>query len=618
MPTAICGVLGGGPDAARTLDAMLDALADSGPARTVRTAGAVRFGCRHAPVGNAGAAALAVDRDADSMLVADARIDDRGALCDTLGIPHPERPGLADADLVLRAFVRWGEACPAHLVGDSAFAVWDGRRGTLFCARDHVGARPFYYALDDGRFVFASVVEAVLAAPGVSAALDEEVVAASLSSVRPDTATRTFYRAVRKLPAGHALVVEPEAGPNAGGTGRLRVRQERYWRPEEVPAARPAADDAYAEQFLDLYGKAVRDRLHGGPVGVHLSGGLDSSSVAVLAARALRRQGRPAPPAFSWLPALDGAPPEPAHAREYALVDAVCAQEGLQVYHGAPGPEEVVDVLRRDGTLPGASVQFNEEVVLRRAAAMGVRVMLSGCGGDECVSFNGRGHWQHLLLSGRWRALAADCRAQDGAWRLLVPVVLSLLHPALPVTLNRWRDGVGARRRWFIHPAFARLTQPLVTPAERMIGLRRMQVRFLRDGHLSEFQEQWRARGVRQGIEYRFPLLDRRLLEFALSLPPDQFRRPGYNRWLMRHGLRRVLPPAVCWNRSKDDPARVEPVVEAIAAALPAVRRRLAGHTPSRAPYVDMPGLLEYLDADRHRAAPRFAPLRAALQFLDF
>ena len=623
MPIAICGILGGGPDAAQTLDAMLDALADSGPARTARTAGAVRFGYRHVPAGDADAAALVVDRDAGLVLAADARIDDRGALCDTLGIPHPQRAGLADADLVLRAFVRWRAACPAHLVGDYAFAVWDGRRGSLFCARDHVGARPFYYSLEDaaladGRFVFASAVDAVLAAPGVSAALDEEVVAASLSSVWPDTATRTFYRAVRKLPAGHTLVVEPEAGPNAGGAGRLRVRLERYWRPEEIPAARPAADDAYAEEFLDLYGKAVRDRLHGGPVGVHLSGGLDSSSVAVLAARALRRQGRPAPPAFSWLPALDGAPPEPAHAREYALVDAVCAQEGLQVYHGAPGPGEVVDVLRRDGTLPGAGVQFNEEVVLRRAAGMGVRVLLSGCGGDECVSFNGRGHWQHLLLSGRWRALAADCHAEDGAWRMLVPVVLSLLHPALPATLNRWRGGMGARRRWFIDPAFARRTKPLVKRAERLIGLRRTQVRFLRDGHLSEFQEQWRARGVRRGIEYRFPLLDRRLLEFALSLPPDQFRRPGYNRWLMRHGLRRVLPPAVCWNRRKDDPARAEPVMDAIAAALPAVRRRLAGRTPSRAAYVDMPGLLEYLDTDRFRAAPRFAPLRAALQFLDF
>ena len=617
MTTAICGILGGGPDAGQALDALLDTLADYGPERAARTDGPVRLGGRHAATGDdgAGASVLAVDRGAGLVLAADTRIDDRGTLCHALGVPHPQRAGLADADLVLRAFVRWGEASPDHLVGDYAFAVWDRRRGALFCARDPVGARPFYYALNGGRFVFASAVEAVLAAPGVSDALDEAVVAAFLSSLGPDMTSRTFYRAVRRLPAGHALTVEPEAGR----TGRVRVRMERYWRPEQTPAAPPASDDAHAEQFLDLYAKAVRDRLRGGPVGVHLSGGLDSSSVAVLAARELRRQGRPPPPAFSWLPALRGARPKPEHAREYALVDAVCAQEGLQVSHGAPGPEEVVDVLRRDGTLPGGSFNLNEEVVLRRAASMGVRVLLSGLGGDHGVSFNGRGHLPHLLLSGRWRALAAEHRAQDHAvWRFLARIVLRLLHPALPVMLDRWRNGLSVRRRWFIDPGFARRVKPLVLPERRLIGVRRVQLRFLQDGSLGETQDQWRARGVRSGVEYRFPLLDRRLLELALSLPPEQFRRPGHNRWLMRHALRHVLPPEVRRNRDKTDPARFEPLVDAIAEALPALRRRLAGSMPSRARYVDVPGLLEHLDPDRLRAAPRPAPLLVALLLLDF
>ena len=603
MTAAICGILGGGPDAGQALDAGLDALADYGPERAAHTDGPVRLGGRHATTGDdgAGAPVLAVDHDAGLVLAADARIDDRGTLCHALGVPHPQRAGLTDADLVLRAFARWGEASPDHLVGDYAFAVWDRRRGALFCARDPVGARPFYYTLDGGRFVFASAVEAVLAAPGVSDALDEAVVAARLSSMGPDMTSRTFYRAVRRLPAGHALTVEPDAGPNAGGAGRVRVRMERYWRPEQTPAA-------------------VRDRLRGGPVGVHLSGGLDSSSVAVLAARELRRQGRPAPPAFSWLPALRGARPKPEHAREYALVDAVCSQEGLQVFHGAPGPEEVVDVLRRDGTLPGGSFNLNEVAVLRRAASMGVRVLLSGLGGDHGVSFNGRGHLPHLLLSGSWRALAAEHRAQDhAAWRFLARIVLRLLHPALPVMLDRWRNGLSARRRWFIDPEFARRAKPLVLPPQRLIGVRRAQLRFLQDGRLGEFQGLWRARGVRSGVEYRFPLLDRRLLELALSLPPEQFRRPGHNRWLMRHALRPVLPPEVRRNRDKTDPARFEPLMDAIAEALPAVRRRIAGRTPSRARYVDVPGLLEHLDPARFRAGPpRPAPLLVALQFLDF
>ena len=87
----------------------------------------------------------------------------------------------------------------------------------------------------------------------------------------------------------------------------------------------------------------------------------------------------------------------------------------MRAFHGVPSPEMLLDVLRRDGTLPGVQVHVNEGAVQRRAAAQGARVLLSGRGGDECVSFSGRGHWRHLLLSGRWRRLAAECRDQDAA-----------------------------------------------------------------------------------------------------------------------------------------------------------------------------------------------------------
>ena len=597
-PGAICGALGG--DSRPALDAMLDALADYGPERT---AAGVLLGCRH----GAGEPALASDAGAGVVLAADARIDDRGSLCDALGVPHPERGRLADADLVLRAFARWGEACPRHLVGDYAFAAWDGRRGALFCARDHIGARPFYYALEGDRFVFASSVEAVLAAPGVSGDLDERMVAAYLSSLRVDHAERTFFRAVRRLPAGHALAVEMKTG---GGFG---VRVERHWRPEQTPPAAAASDDAHAERFLELCGKAVRDRLRGGPVATHLSGGLDSSSVAALAARELRRQGRPAPLAFSWLPAPDP-PPRAEHEREYALIDAVCARERLRVFHGAPAPEVVVDVLRRDGTLEGAN--FHDEVVLRSASRMGMRVLLSGFGGDQCVSYNGRGHWERLLLRGRWRTLAAELRAWDWpARRSLAHLALSLLHPRLPRTLRMWRSGRSARPPMFIDPGFARRAKPPAPPIPRMIGVRRAQLFFLLNGEIGAALERDRGQAVRWGMEYRYPLLDRRLLEFALGLPPEQFRRVGHGRWLMRHALRRVLPPEVCWNRRKDDPARSEPLVEALAEAWPAVRRQIAGSAPSRARYVDMPALLERLE-DGSRL--RLGPLFSALHFLDY
>ena len=620
---ALCGILGEAPAGeAKGIAPMLAALAGYGAHADEWAGGPVAFGCRRRPSEEGGDPPLCFEPGL--AVAADVRLDDREALCDALGVPRAARAGLADGTLILRAWRRWGRECPKRLLGDYAFALWDAEQHVLFCARDHIGARPFYYAEIGQGFVFAGAVEGVLAGPGVGGALDEASVAEYLTSTGLLTHTRTFFQAVRKLPPGHTLTVPWD--PRQGAvSSRAPVRPERYWRPEDAPRARAASDDAYAEEFLALYTRAVRDRLRGpGPVGVHLSGGLDSSSIAVLAARELRGQGRPAPLAFSWLPPVGEEGPEnPAHAREYALIDAVCAREGLQVWHRTPGAADVVAVLRRDGAYPGVHIHVNEEAVQREAQARGVRVVLSGWGGDEGASFNGRGHLQHLLLSGRWMRVVSECRARGmGPRRLLFSCVLPLAFPGLALDIRRLWRGKGLRsRRVLIDPAFRRRLKPRPGALPRYLDVRRSQLWLLQSAHLGARIEGWAASGAKRGIEYRYPLLDRRVVEFALGLPPEQFRRGRWSRWLMRHALRAVLPPEVCWNPDKEDPARFEPLQEAFLGAVPAIREALAARAapPSRAGYVDMARLLGALDAERLRAGPRGAPMIApALQFLDW
>ena len=575
---------------------------------------------RQAPTDRWGAGAGSephTDRDAGCALVGDVRLDDRDALRGALGLSGAAGAALDDRALILRAWMRWGRECPNHLLGDYAFAVWDERTRRLFCVSDHIACRPLYYALTSDRFIFASTVKAVLAAPGVCDTLDERMVASYLSQITVCDDTYTFFRAVRRLPPGHSLTVDTAASSP--------VRLERYWHPERVPRARPAGDDEYAEEFLDLYGRAVKDRLRGGPVGVHLSGGLDSSSIAVLAAREFRRQGAPPPlVAFSWLPPRGDGPPSAAHAPEYARIDELAAREGFRVYHcQSLCPDDVVSNFRQDGAY--SRMHFIEESVQRQAENLGLRVLLSGMGGDECVSFNGRGYDESLLLRGRWRRFAAECSARKASpIRLTARAALHLVYPNLPYLLIAWRagrSGILPRRRWLIHPDFAQRVR--LFPNRQMIrniGVRRTQLRLLRTGILSRRLEEYAESGARHGIEYRFPLLDRRLLEFALGLPPEQFRRGRWNRWLMRSALRSVLPPAICWNDDKSDPARSEPQMELCARAFPALRQEIAARlgTMSRACYVDVPGLLDRLDADRFRARPRPAPIFRALRFLDF
>ena len=127
------------------------------------------------------------DRDAECTLVGDVRLDDRDALRGALGVSGPVGAALSDRALILRAWMRWGKECPNHLLGDYAFAVWDARTRSIFCARDHIGCRPFYYALTSDRFIFASTIEAVMS----GSTIEMRFVAPWVSPVRsgPPSAT---------------------------------------------------------------------------------------------------------------------------------------------------------------------------------------------------------------------------------------------------------------------------------------------------------------------------------------------------------------------------------------------------------------------------------------------
>ncbi len=614
----ICGLLEFGGGGVAGLDAMLAALPGRGRDTCAKWAeGPVGLGWRGRGSATADRAHWAPRFDADTGLAiaACARLDGRAELCEALGMSRRRRAGLSDSALILMSFARWGAACPERLLGDYAFALWDPGRKVLFCARDHIGARPFYYARAGRRFVFASDIDAVLAAPGVSGEFDTDAVATRLTKGARPLGARTCYRSVRRLLPGHSLLA-----------GRGTVRVERWWRPEETPPAPGKRDGDFADAVLAACAAAVRDRLRcAGRVGVHLSGGLDSSSVAVLAARELRRQGRPPPIAFAWHPPPGPGPRSEPEAAEYGPIEAVRRQEGLRLHYRPPAAADIVAFLRLDGTR-GADegALIHEEAVQRSAEEHGVEVLLSGWGGDEGVSYNGRGYYPQLLRSGRLRRLWRELRERNAH-----PFATLLTDAALPLVSRR---AAGAalrlrRRQWpfrknvtFIHPAFARRARLLPAAPGPPAGVRDRQLHLLRRGFLSRRMEGWAARGARHGIEYRYPLLDRRVLELVLGLPPEQFRRGRWSRWVMRRAFDPLLPPEVCWTDKGADPVRIEALGRAIAEALPIVCGMIEarGEPPPRSRFLDLPRLMEQADPARWQAGGRHSPVINALRFLDF
>lgn len=208
-------------------------------------------------------------------IVADARIDGQGEL-----IPQLQRRGLASAvhpdsaELILRAYAAWGDDCLQHLIGDFAFAIWDGPRKRLLCGRDHFGVKPFYYSAFAKGLIVSNTLNCIRLHPAVSAELNEEAIGDFLLfGFNQDNAT-TAFRDIRRLPPAHYLI---------WSDGQTRLR--RYWSLPADGRIRYKRPGDYVDRCKELLDAAVADRLRSNRAAVFMSGGLDSTMIAATAKR---------------------------------------------------------------------------------------------------------------------------------------------------------------------------------------------------------------------------------------------------------------------------------------------------------------------------------------------
>lgn len=467
--------------------------------------------------------------DGTLILAADARIDNRAELAPFLVAPTERAADLADEEFILRAYARWGERCPEHLLGDFAFAIWDGRRSLLFAARDHFGVRPFCYHHRPGAlFAFGSELKALLALPDVPRRINAARVADYLASSLEDR-TGTFYADLHRLPPAHRLTATREG-----------VRIEAYWALDPKREIRLGSDAEYAEGFREIFTEAVRCRLRSaGPVGTLLSGGLDSSSIACTA-RLLRNGAEEPFPTFSAI--FDGSPA----CDERPYIRTVLALGGFEphwVAGDALSPLNDLDALLQSQDEPFFTPNlFLHWGLYGAARARGVEVLLDGLDGDLTVS-HGIGYLEELARSGRWLRLAQEIdglarrfgRDRRGIFRTHV------LRPLTPAPVQRaWR-----RFRGRAPVPEARERPPRTARAYHHRGLTLALVP-------AALEVADRAAAA-AGLEARYPFFDRRIAEYCLALPGDQKLRGGWTRLVLRHSMEGVLPPAVQWRGGKAD-----------------------------------------------------------------
>jgi asparagine synthase (glutamine-hydrolysing) len=434
---------------------------------------------------------------------------------------------------LLRAWEKWGEGALDKIIGDFSFVLWDVHQQTLWCARDFIGARPFYYAYVKGVFCFSNTLEILLQTPEVSADLDDLFIADFLldgSSLDP---AATVYRDIRRLPPAHVLKFTAQ---------RVEVRRFRKL-PIEEPL-RLKRPEEYIEAYLDLLRIAIGDRLPSGVTSLYLSGGLDSSSVCALTAQIAEAQGRKnnlKAFTWSWEPLIQDleSPIARLTAEHLGIAYEVLQITNIVPLEGADTP---------DGKTPEPSVELlaaAERRLFRRIAAHS-NVVLSGDGGDEVltgqswpylVDLWNKKEWKELLRSfGGYFWSHGRIPPMRGGFRVRIRRLLRAqgAFAEYPSWINdEFASRVKLKQRWLELNDHRKHTEHPWHPVA---------YDGLNEGCWAPLLEKEDAGWRRVRLQGRAPLLDLRVITFLLRLPPVPW---CVNKELGRRGMKAFLPSEV-------------------------------------------------------------------------
>lgn len=491
----------------------------------------------------------------------DGRLDNRTDLITRLGLHDPQLlPDSPDPDLVLAAYAVWGSSCVSHLRGDFAFVIWDKEAQLAFCARDPMGARPFYYHLSSKVFAVASEDEALLALPGVSRAPSLPRIADRILTNEnlPLEWERSWIEGVEILMPGTSLQVTSDG----------RARKETYKRWATPPVSRFADEREALEAFESVFLQAVRRRTRGlDRIALITSGGIDSASLAVAASRI--RDG-------SSLECFSIVGDEPQSCIETRAIHSIASTLGAtaRTFHvpsmtGELCAEDLAEFYARphpiDGVVPIIAM------MCLAASRRGHRVLLHAVSGDLALHEN----QFYLLRYARERGLRA-------AWR---EAAAAKAHHTYLMGMARWRMWKGALAVDGLPPALKRHLRAMrtfwPTPAQDeepdMAAFRRVMERVtppssmgtpatarLSQGkaqaeHLSVLFPQGIVRGLegyervagRYGIELRDPWADEDLINFCVALPSSLKSGQGWTKYIARRWTSEALPDECVWRSDR-------------------------------------------------------------------
>ena len=537
----------------------------------------------------------------DLIVVADAIIDNRDALLIQLDLIHEKPARVSNADLILYAFRKWGMDCLQRMHGDYAFVVIDRQNKEVFLARDHIGTRPLFWSHRENTLLFSTSIEALVNIDDFDWHLDQAVIAEYLACPLTPV-SKPFFTNISAVSGGCYT-----------RCCSLKSETKRWWNPETWPKrSTKGLSSSIVHECRRLLNQAVKMRVRTKhSVASHFSGGIDSSGVTILANRYLQTQGANLTAAYTWSPPISSEYPLAKKHDERHLIESISKREHFAIKYGSSDAGYLMEFVDRPMEFESEADLLDELPILKASELDRTKIILSGWGGDEAFSAHGVAQIGFLLRSGKLKEAIAFARQKYKSLRsvraLFKLAWRELIHPILPEKLyHRLHPNQLYRKQTsFASESIIRENRKLFRHRHHTIkfGYNPTQnlKRYLLAGHVQMRMTSWAAWSRPYGYQYRYPLTDRALLEFILSLHPENIYLGNRSRGLARAVLADCVPEDANKRDHANELLRNETRQKGWLALKQSAKQ---GRYENECPWIDKAAFLRALEAIKDQAIP--------------
>ena len=496
--------------------------------------------------------------DSECCITCDARIDYRDDLIRMLDLDIDEAHEYPDSLLILNSYLKWSHDCVKYLHGDFAFAIWDGRSNTIYCARDHFGCRPLYFHIGPDIFIFSSDPKAFIPLIG-NHKIKEKYIVDCLISIVPANNDTAFHN-IEILEPAHSMVIST----------RGIQSKENYWKLCVDPSIQKLQDIEAIALLKNTFIHAVNQRMRSTfPIGAELSGGIDSSGIVGIAARDEMKYKNPLIVFSHVLSDSQKDHSSILDEDEYSTMVAnycnitekvkITGEESLGAFSA------LKKVIRLSYKPINQVYSAMSDQIFKEANSRKIKVLLSGFGGDECVSSSANALLTELAKNFYWKELYKEVTYLNLHGRL--PVLRKFVKIILNSFFTRYYDlfvrpmrvGLYRSEKYNYLAVSSELESKYKTRKRFYTRMQKRRFRSIRDQQLfalsqsnisGRLESSYRD-ALRHNLEYAYPLLDIKLIKMSYSLSSRLKYKNGIGRYAVRLALEGLVPEVIRWRSDK-------------------------------------------------------------------